>query len=161
MPIILAYTNPMLKVGDKLEVLTNADHAALNSFSRTDAWGPSAESRFCNRTFTVTETVLQRLQQQRSINMSLFEEYDSAKEGSWIMHYADFKMAIVIKVIDVPVYQILKVKENNITNVLLTPNQQQAENFKQTIEKENTDPTISFKLITFTIKKQVKEDYKL
>lgn len=161
MPIILAYTNPMLKVGDKLEVLTNADHAALNNISKTDAWSPYAESRFCNRIFTVTETVLQRLQQQRTINMSLFEEYDSAKEGTWIMDYADFKMALVIKIIDVPVYQILKVKEDNITNVLLTPNQQQAENFKKTIEEQNTDPTISFKLITFTIKKQVKEDYKL
>jgi hypothetical protein len=151
----------MLKVGDKIEVLTNEDHAALNNRSKTDAWGPSAEARFCHRIFTVTETVLQRLKEQSTINMSLFKEYDAVKEGSWIMHYADFKMVLIIKIIEVPVYQILKVKEDNITNVLLTPNQQQAENFKKTIEEQNTDPTISFKLITFTIKKQVKEDYKL
>lgn len=152
--ITLAYSNPKLKIGDKIAVLTNEDHRIMNTTSQTSAWGMSAEMKYCHKTYTVTEQVYNRLKQEKDIAMYMFPESDD----SWIMHYADFKMATVICLVNVNVYQILEVNEDKIQNVLLTFNERQADTMKEAKEKANTDPKTKFTKITFKLQKKEEKE---
>lgn len=154
--IILAYNNPKLKVGDKIEVLTITDHHKQGSYARTSAWSMNAEAKYANRTYTVTEKVLQALQNHQNITMYEFPE---CPNDNWIMHYADFKMAKTIEIVETPIYQILKITEDKISNVLLTPDKEQAEKLLKAILERNTDPKTKFTKIEFTLKKKIEKEY--
>lgn len=155
--IVLAYTYPKLKAGDKVQVLTNSDHAIQGTRSQTSAWGSGAEAAFCNKTYTVTEDIVRKLKAQINIYMSEFPEPQD--KPSWVMHYADFKMATTTEIVEVPVYQILKVNEENISNILLTHDKVQADEFLKTILETETDPKIKYTQIEFTIKKKIEKEY--
>lgn len=156
--IILAWNYPNLKPGMKVEVLTNADHISQGTFSKTSAWGASPEKTYCHRKYTLTEKIISLLQNQKNITMSEFPERESIPNNSWLMHYADFKLATQIVKVDKPVYQILKVQGENIENVILTPDKEQANKVKMNKEEVNKDPSIQFKLITFNIQKYEEQE---
>lgn len=156
--IILAYNNPKLKIGDKVQVLTNADHYAQGTHSQTSAWGTSSETRFCNKKYTITEDILRRLKAQQNIQMDLFPELQHSSTG-WVMHYADFKMASTIEIVETPVYQILKVIEDNISNIVLTPDKEQAETILKNLIEKNTDEKTKYTKLEFTLKKKIEKEY--
>ena len=156
--IVLAYTNPNLKAGDKVQVLTNADHYATQTASQTASWGTSSESKYCYRTYTVTEEIARKLKNRENIYMKTFPELK--KDASdWVMHYADFKMATITEIIETPVYQILKVTEEGINNILLTPDKEQAETLLKNLLEKETNPKVKYTKIEFTLKKKVEKEY--
>lgn len=156
--IILAHTYPKLKEGDKIEVLTNQDHKLLGNYSQTSAWSTTAESIYCHKQYTVTKEILQCLQNKDNIRMDKFPEL-ADKNSGWVIHYADFKMATIQEIVQVPMYQILKVNKEKISNILLTPDKSQAEELLKSITKANTNPETHFTQIEFTLKKKIEKEY--
>ena len=155
--IILAYSYPFLAPGKKVKVLTDADHQAQGTTSKTASWGPRAERAFCNKTYTLTTPIIDRLINKRNITMSDFPENYASNDcsGNWVMHYADFKMAEIECFEDSPVYQVLKVKNKEIQHILLTPNEEQANTVKMAHEKENKDKETFFIKLQFTLKRKI------
>lgn len=156
--IILAWNYPNLRPGMKVEVLTNEDHNSQGTYSKTSAWGMPPEKTYCHRKYTLTEKIISLLQAKKNIEMREFPERDSIPNNSWVMHYADFKLATQIVKVDKPVYQILKVQGENIENIILTPDKEQANKVKMNKEEVNKDPSIQFKLITFNIQKYEEQE---
>jgi hypothetical protein len=155
--IKLTYKNPNLKIGDKVEMMSTAEHTILGTYPKTSAWSTSAEQRFCNKQYTITADILRRFQNKENIPIDWFPEFKDNYQG-WTMSYADFKMATVIEIVETPVFQILKLKGEEVSNILLTPNEAQANEIFNNLQSNNTDPTIHFAKINFTIKKRVEKE---
>jgi hypothetical protein len=155
--IKLAYKNPNLKIGDKVEMMSTIEHTLLGTYPKTSAWGPTAEQRFCNKQYTITADIIKRFQNRESIPIDWFPEFKDNYQG-WTMSYADFKMATVIEIVETPVFQILKLKGEEVSNILLTPNETQANEVFNNLQSNNTDPAIHFAKINFTIKKRMEKE---
>lgn len=153
--IQLAYTYAhQLKPGMKVQILTSEDHKELNTRSQTSNWGSSAEQEFCNKTYTLTQTIIEDLINKNLIRMKDFKEYNGTA-GHWLIHYADFKLIEdIIKSEPTPVYQILELQNNTAKNIILTFNEELADKIKTAKEKINTEKDITYIKISFELQKR-------